>query len=474
MASFVQGPAAVSVAASSNIAPSIGRSDRPQVTLLPHEIAQLPLVPHYVYACLSEHVYGEPTRRPLPSGWREFLTCSEVGLEREGYFAAAYINEKLRHCIIAQRGTIDAMGLRAGVWMYFDEPTIQFSLAEQFSKVVRLQLALTQPLQTDVSSTPTLGVESPYFFSHTGHSLGAVLASCRAVAEHTYAITFESPGCRAFVEKTMHPFKADDADIISYMRSPNPINTLRPQCGYLVQLPFQESSIALPQAKFAIQLPKIHNYVRSKIFEYGVNMVPEVQSVLTKMEPIIKELLTHTQQLHCIEGIVRNFEECGGEPLSGDVVIKWPTHIMQFLEYYNIVRAMDEPQNQHPNAYAAFENLLQSLYNVSKLSRHKIATRFLNQNSQRLLALWGGDTGDGSGGSSSSEDWDPFVVHKNIPLSDLEKRALSTATVLSGILSSSVLTAFQMKQLLTLLVSRESLLVYIDNWSQSHHGTSKL
>ena len=432
----------------------------PAVTLDPKEIEQLPLVPHYVYACLSEHVYAEPTRRPLPSGWREFITCAEVGLDREGYFAAAYINERLRHCIIAQRGTIDAMGLRAGVWMYFDEPTIQFSLAEQFSKVVRLQLSLTSPMS---AASPTLNDihDGPYFISHTGHSLGAVLASCRAVAEHTYAITFESPGCRAFVEKTMHPFKADDADIISYVRSPNPINTLRPQCGYLVQLPFEESPVALPQAKYAIQLPKIHTYVRSKIFEYGV---PEVQTFLTKVEPIVKELLTHTQQLHCIEGMVRNFER-EGEPTVGDLVLKWPCHLMQFLEYYNILRAMDEPQNQHANAYAAFENLLQTLYNVTKLPRHKIATRFLNQNSQRLLALWG----DTSGGDEAAAE-----LRRNVPLSTLEKKVLSTTSVHSGILNSEVLTAFQMKQFLTLIVARESVMVYIENWSHTHLGSSKL
>eukprot|EP00758_Cryptobia_borreli_P009703 Tbor_TRINITY_DN5501_c9_g1::TRINITY_DN5501_c9_g1_i1::g.13560::m.13560 len=414
--------------------------NRPMLT--PEEVCTLPLVSHYVYACLADHVYQDPDRRPLPAGWTEFIACDALSLEREGYYSAAFVNHKLRHCIIAEKGTSDAQGFRAGVWMYFDEPTIQFSLAEQFSKLVRLRLLLTIK---DWES-------SPYFISYTGHSLGAVLAATRAVAEHTYAITFESPGCRTFVDKTMHPFKADDADIITYQRSPNPINTLRPQCGYLVQLPYCSSSVVPRQQDNAVtsrakrltfQIPSPQHYLRSKLLERGM---PELQQYLTTLEPIIKELLDHTQQQHSITSIVDQFEE-EEEPLNQELILQWPTHFMQFVEYFNITKALEDPSNQNPNTLGAYKSMLSKLYLVCKRERNRISLRHLSIDSKRLLRIW------------------PLLTDAQIaesPLTYLEQRVLNTAEVHEdSFMISDVLTAFQMKQFLSLLVAREAVVAFL-------------
>ena len=420
----------------------------------------LPIVPHYVYSLMALDVYREPDRRPIPPGWRPLMDSSDVKLDREGYFATAYVNDAMRHCVIAERGTADALGIRAGIWMYFDEPTIQFALADQFTKLVKLRLQMTRGG----------GDEPPYVLSFTGHSLGGVLAACQACREHTYAVTFENPGCRKFVDLTMHPFRADDVDIITYLRQPNPINTLRPHCGYLVQLPLrpplpmdhlrkgvamqsggneggavngpamfdkasspaaaaaanaskspndnsssnkkgtQQASNNSPQqasptaittaAKepassraaaavstarriFSIATPQ--EFLRSKLIEASM---PELQMYLSRVEPVIKELLDHTQQLHSIAGIVDSLVAAEGSHQGQDVVLVWPSHVMQFLEYFNITREMADPANQDANLYTAYEKLLSRLYQTESRPKHKIPLRYINHDSQRLLAAF--------------------------------------------------------------------------------------
>jgi hypothetical protein len=458
----------------SNATASTAPHDATSPLLQREDVAKLPLVTHFVYALLSEHVYNDPDRRPLPAEWSVLMTCADVDLDREGYFAAAYVNETLGHCIIAERGTSDVLGVRAGVWMYFDEPTIQFSLSEQFSKQVRLRLSLTKER-----------AGRKYFISYTGHSLGAVLAACRACAEHTYAITFESPGCKTFVEKTMHPFRADDVDIITYLRAPNPINTLKPQCGYLVQLPYvaappalQKSassssgiaggaqpspssgskpqpsagagaaaSAAISNLKAALpSMPNPQEYLRGRLISAGV---PELQQYLSKIEPVFRELLEQTQQVHSIHSIVSNFEH-SDEPVGQDVVLTWPSHIMQFFEYYNITKSMEDPMNQQPNVYAAYDALLQRLYLTAKRPKSRIPLRFLTKDSQKLVRIWTMITP---------------AQKRAFPFSDLEIRALNTNSIQGENLQNSVMTAFQMKQYLSLILWREEVKNFLDRFA---------
>lgn len=173
----------------------------------------------------SHDVPGEVASSPsvnpsrLPKGWTVFLHCNEVELERDGFCAIAYIRPEVKQCIIAFRGTANTLGLRAGIWMFFEELSIQFFLAKQFSKVVREKLILDFGMageegtvcgitQVSEGSRSGAALESPwvefpagYQLSYTGHSLGAILASVRAVDEDVPAITFESPGCHALIQR---------------------------------------------------------------------------------------------------------------------------------------------------------------------------------------------------------------------------------------------------------------------------------
>lgn len=420
------------------------------------DLPALAVVTHLEYALMALHVYNEPDRRPLPPDWTVLMDCADVKLDKEGYFATAYVNDRLRKCVIAERGTADALGIRAGIWMYFDEPTIQFALAEQFSKLVRLRLQISREADDG---------EQPYIVSYTGHSLGGVIAACRACAEHTYAVTFEMPGCRKFVEQTMHPFSANDVDIVTYLRQPNPINSLRPHCGYLVQLPYTDAArdaqldaaatdsaaqakdkakkdATASVARRALALPSFslaspQEYLRSKLLERSI---PELQTYLTKVEPVIRELLDRTQQFHSILGIVADLEASqkrGNANVGQDVVLVWPSHLMQFLEYFNTLREMEKPENQDANVYAAFQSLLQRLYLTEARPKHKMPLKFLNRDSQRLLAAFRLRHHPARAAEFSTAG-----------LRDVDVRALESLTVDADNVVSAVLTGLEAKQYL--------------------------
>eukprot|EP01060_Flectonema_neradi_P013634 TRINITY_DN20361_c0_g1_i1.p1 TRINITY_DN20361_c0_g1~~TRINITY_DN20361_c0_g1_i1.p1 ORF type:complete len:457 (+),score=46.80 TRINITY_DN20361_c0_g1_i1:104-1474(+) len=410
------------------------------------EVDQLPVVPHYVYACLSEHVYGDALGRSLPKGWEVFMTCSEVHLDREGYGGTAYYNESLHHIIIAQRGTIDAAGLRAGVWVYFDEPTIQFTLSAEFSKVVRLKANLAHPLQ-------------PVTISYTGHSLGGVLATCRAIAEQTYGIVFETPGCKGFVERITHPFRYDEADVIVYVRPPNTINSLKPQVGYLVQLPPQdyvrtnrEIASESAQKKIAqmlptLQLPDVTGFLGKKIIERSV---PELYDYLSKVEPVVRDIFDQTQQFHSIHNIVPLYENAEGaycEP-ECELVDKWPTHLMQFFEYFSVQQSLEKVTDEQPHLRAAYEELLKKIYFTKKRDDHHIPIAWISEDSRELLGLW-----ENRNESSKSRDPNLKMLLERLSLRD--KRVLASCTIDRDVLKTSGhLTSFQVKQYLFLLVRK--------------------
>ncbi|KAK7200296.1 hypothetical protein NESM_000082400 [Novymonas esmeraldas] len=530
----------------------------------PHEVGFLHLTPHGVYATLAAHVYGAGApdtaiQVALPDGWEVLLQCSSLHLDREGYFAVAYVHRASRHCIVAERGTSEVLGLRAGVWMYFEQPTIQFFLAEQFSKAVRHKLAVMDG-----------GRSGPWYVSYTGHSLGAVIAGCRAVEEGTLAVTFESPGARIFIEKTLDAPGAMDEHLITYLRAPNPINTLKPQCGYVIMIPTQQvvlpsgtlflapsstgeveeekrpprggsssgskgdgggddraarqprqaspsragerpdpvaaasvtavvaaasathspaplavatapavrqSTSASPQrsssssssstssiggpaatkapARWRIPSFRPQEYLRGYLFG-GVGMgVPELQQYVGKVEPMIREMLEHTQQVHSIHSLRRHFH-VADEPGDEEVVLRWPSHLLQFMEFYNTTRALEDPENQGTGVKEAYLGLMRRLYHTEPRRRDCIPTKYVDSTSLRVVQLW----------------WNVDAAHrKQWPLSLMDHKALNVIQIKDGYLCSYVLTAMQAKQYLVRLVSRPEVRAMIHEWQRERAGS---
>eukprot|EP00754_Rhynchopus_humris_P023357 Rhum_TRINITY_DN14830_c0_g1::Rhum_TRINITY_DN14830_c0_g1_i4::g.120920::m.120920 len=428
------------------------------------DVRSLRVVPHYDYAVMCEHVYGDGTSRPLPKGWAVYMNCSDLSLNREGFGAAAYINTELQHVVIAKRGTIDAAGLRAGIWVYFDEPTIQFTLAEQFSKVVRLKLDLEE--------------KSDYTVSYTGHSLGGVLATCRAVAEQTFAIVFETPGCRGFVERTMYPFKYDDADIIVYLRPPNTINTLKPQVGHVVQLPPQEIvQVAASEAdenaqkKIAQMLPSLPStlspfpnvaeFMGKKILERSV---PELYDYLSRLEPVVRDLFNETQQVHSIHNIVPLFEDARGcccEPEGSDIALVWPTHLMQFFEYNSSQKSLEDVRPDEPHLRSAYEELQRKIYQTRKRNKHEIPLTWLKEDDVKLISFW--------------ESLSPNEKRSaSLPFTSLDRRVLNACWIGRENVKCKVISAFQMKQYLFILKRRHNVRDFVSRLPPPCTPLSKL
>ncbi|CBH10144.1 hypothetical protein, conserved [Trypanosoma brucei gambiense DAL972] len=407
--------------------------------LTPDEVPSLPLVSHYVYALLSLHVYGIADAPPLPKPWNLHLTAAELGLDKDGYFAASYINEELRHCIIAHRGTADALSLRSGVWYYFNERTILFSLAQQFSKQVRIHL----------SATKGEG-EGEWFISYTGHSLGAVLAACRAVEDRAPAITFESPGCKLFIENTLYQHKADDGDIITYLREPNPINTLRPHCGYIVQLhPIQDDAVAAQAGAAVASKPRLAAIFNAQeavrgLFQRAAG-IPDIQHYLGKIEPLIREMVEHTQQAHSMSSVLRHFKE-NEEPLAY-AVLRWPENALQFMEFYNAKKVLEVRENTQQNLVAAYESLIRTMYVVVEHPKNSLPLRYLSKDALKLLRLWSRES--------------PSKLAR-MPFTEMDHKVLNTIIIEDGCMRTSVLTAFQAKQYISLIVFKPEIRQVLD------------
>ncbi|KAG5473842.1 hypothetical protein LSCM1_04474 [Leishmania martiniquensis] len=528
-----------------------------------HEVNLLQLTPHSVYATLAAHVYGAAAPETaiqvsLPEGWEVLLQCRSLHLDKEGYFAVAYVHRGSHHCIISERGTSEAHGLRAGVWMYFEQPTIQFFLASQFSKAVRRELEAVDG-----------GGSEPWFVSYTGHSLGAVIASCRAVEEGTLAVTFESPGARFFIEKTLGASRSIDAHLITYLRAPNPINTLRPQCGYVIMIPTQQvllpsgtffpapsspaatkgeggrqarrtenesrvsrkpgkapmsssflglsgsagpvevsatttasprssasqvvaaatgtvapATLAAPSstsptapassssssnsnsgsgtaavnapARWRIPSFRPHEYLRGYLLG-GVGMgIPELQQCLAKMEPIIREMLEHTQQVHSIHSLRSHFQKAD-EPGDEEVVLRWPSHLLQFMELYHTTCALEDPENHDAGVKEAYLALMRQLCYTEPRRLDCIPAKYLDAKSLLVVQRW----------------WNVDAAERrHWPLSLTDHKALNVIHISNGHICSDVLTALQSKQFLLRLVARPEVHAMIDQWRRERTGGS--
>ncbi|KAG8348590.1 hypothetical protein TRVL_00598 [Trypanosoma vivax] len=410
--------------------PGAPAPERPMLT--PDEVPILNIIPHRVYALLSLHVYGNPSAPVPPAPWKVLLTAADVNLDKEGYFASAYVNEELHHCIVSQRGTTNVYTLRSGVWSYFNEHTIAFDLARQFSNQVRLRLSVDRN-----------GV-TPYHVSYTGHSFGAVLAMCRAVEERTLAITFESPGCRDFIKRTMRPHDVEDGCIITYLREPNPINTLRVHCGYVVQIPTNVKGAATTPPRgpsvSRLRFPPIPNpqeFMRGQIQRAAG--IPDIQHYIGRFEPHIREMMEQTQQVHSMGEIYNYFKNNEGSA-DEKLVLRWPENLLQFVEYYNAKKALENLQDERENCAAAYESLIAYFYRVEERPRNSLPLRVLSKESQTLLKLW----------------WEAEDPRRQLkaPFTEIDCKVLNTITIDRDYLHSSVLTGLQAAQYISLLVSR--------------------
>ncbi len=232
--------------------------------LSPNKIRNITKVPPYEHALMSQAVYKDGGILPKElqqKGWEKL----DVGQTDTGYYGVAYVNHQTKEIIIAHRGTDpdvgDGIDVLAG-------STPQF--VKRFLGINSDGSDLDDDLQISIGNAPDQYGESrkfvqdiqtqanaqgygDYHVTHTGHSLGAVLADLHAAETGQQAITFDNPGAYEPLEDAKLSYNRDNH--ISYQSHPNLINQTNDQAGHTIHIRLQTES-----DKFGIIRDTLHDH----------------------------------------------------------------------------------------------------------------------------------------------------------------------------------------------------------------------
>jgi len=143
-------------------------------------------------------------------GWDLGVVNEDFGIEGNSYFGVAFVHTETKRVIVAQRGTDSIRDIISDVQIIRSAVPVQYDRARAFVEHVAKQYA---------------GFE----MSHTGHSLGAVLAELLAYNRNELAITADSLGIQGILDTLR--FDAKDPLILCYVSSPNVVNTYTNHVG---------------------------------------------------------------------------------------------------------------------------------------------------------------------------------------------------------------------------------------------------
>jgi hypothetical protein len=221
------------------------------------------------HALLSEAAYkegGELSPEMKAKGWR----VMDIGQTDTGYYGVAYVNDRTKEVVVAHRGTDpdagdifeslvmasplgvastvvgDMLGignpLRDGMRMLGinrdgndldDDAQLAFEgTPDQFHE--------SQRFVRSVMSQMGSGPYADYKVSHTGHSLGAVLADLHAAQHGQQAVTFDNPGSKEILNNLGVLYNHEQH--ISYQSHPNLINTTNTPAGYAIHIQLNTAS----------------------------------------------------------------------------------------------------------------------------------------------------------------------------------------------------------------------------------------
>ena len=194
------------------------------------------------YAIMSKLAYEDvfynqriKIRKPIElPGW----IIDNAYRKDNGYGALVFRNDETHQLVIAHRGTVPSQ--LGNLWEDFRG--IALNQASPYKRNI------FEVVQAELRSLPAVG-GIPYRLSFTGHSLGAFLAELSVFYCHNgnplyypgaSAVTFESPGSyesmEAFQTNLLPKVELAELDIVSYVGTPNVINTLNRHVGTLYQV----------------------------------------------------------------------------------------------------------------------------------------------------------------------------------------------------------------------------------------------
>lgn len=143
-------------------------------------------------------------------GWDLGVFNEDFNIEGDSYFGVSFVNTQTKRVIVAQRGTDSVRDIVSDVQIIRSAVPVQYNLARMFTERVAKQYP-------------------GFAMSHTGHSLGAVLAELLAYNRNELAITVDSLGIQGVLDTLR--FEAKDPLILCYVSSPNLVNTYMTHVG---------------------------------------------------------------------------------------------------------------------------------------------------------------------------------------------------------------------------------------------------
>lgn len=268
-------------------------------------------------------------------------------VKKSGYVGMAFIHEKQGTIVLAHKGTkiTSTKDLENCVEVAGSGIPTQYQDAEEFAQ----EIAATYPKCT---------------LSHGGHSLGAVLAELLAYDRKEVAVTAESPGILSMISKEYFEQGGASVPIVSYLSTPNIVNTCNAHIGTLraVNVPPSVSSTGLLDS------------VVTGIKEYVSPGAAKIAAVATALAEDLNS--------HKLDRLIKEFSPKKGEA-SYKLITKWPKGVQERLEFAKLCGKNCNPSNL--DSFSSKSHAISEVYQVEKATARRIKLNEFSKEAREFL-----------------------------------------------------------------------------------------